>query len=340
MKAIWTALAMGLAVLSPFAGTPASAQTAQKWSFIITRPNLNSFDDQQTQAAFDRVRNRTQGALDIKTVFTGSLPIKETEWLRAVRNGDLEMAVITGDYHAGDFPLLGLIQTPFLFKDQVEKNIGIAASFPVMQREANKLGVQLLAARPYAEIGFWTTEPIPDITKLAGRKIRAQAKLFSDMVEAAGGVPVPVAFAEAYTALQSGLVKGIFTGFDSITAGKLHEVAPYAYGIRLANQFPYIGVNKQKWDALPAETRTIMMEELNRGMQVIQANVPNLMTDEIAKQKAGGLKAYNPDPPAGWFELMSEKVAKPTLAAELKRSGQGGEDLLVAIEAGSGRKVR
>lgn len=338
MKTIGTALFMSLALLSPLES--ASAADPQKWSMIMTRPNLNVLDDAQTQAAFDRIKLRTKGELDIKTAFIGSLPIKEAEWLRAVRNGDLEMAVIVGDYHAGDFPLLGLIQTPFLFRDQVEKNIASAAAFPVMQREANKLNIQLLVSRPYGETGFWTTEPIADITKLGGRKIRAQSKLISDMVEAAGGVPVPVAFGEAYTALQNGLVKGIITGFDSITGAKIQEVAPYAHGVMLSNQFPYIGVNKTKWDALPPATREIVMEELGRAMQIIQANVPNLTTDEISKQKAGGLKAFTPDPPAGWFELMSEKVAKPTLAAELKRSGAAGEDLLVAIEQAIGRKLR
>jgi TRAP-type C4-dicarboxylate transport system substrate-binding protein len=338
MKVIATALLAFLALGAYSNG--ASAADPQKWSIMITRGNLNSFDDAQQQAAFDRIKARTQGALDIKTIFLGSLPIKETEWLRAVRNGELDMAMVVGDYHAGDFPLLGLIQTPFLFKDQAEKNIAIVASFPIMQREANKLNIQLLAARPYGEIGFWSTEPIADITKLEGRKIRAQAKLFSDIIEAAGGVPTPVAFAEAYTALQSGLIRGLFTGYDSITGAKLHEVAPYAYGIGLSNQFPYIGVNKTKWDALPAETKVIVMEELGRAMQIIQANVPNLTNNEIAKQKAGGLKAFTPEPPKGWFELMSDKVAKPTLAAELARSGQAGEDFLVAIEAAIGRKLR
>ena len=338
MKAITTALLAFLALATQYGA--AQAADPQKWSIIITRANLNAFDDAQQQAAFDRIRARTQGALDIKTVFVGSLPIKETEWLRAVRNGDLDMAMIVGDYHAGDFPLLGLIQTPFLFKDQVEKNIGIIAAFPILQREANKLNIQLLAARPYGEIGFWSTEPLTDITKLEGRKIRAQAKLFSDMVEAAGGVPVPVAFAEAYTALQNGLVKGIFTGYDSISATKLQEVAPYAYRISLSNQFPFIGVNKTKWDALPAETKAIVMEEIGRAMQIIQANVPNLIDDEIGKQKAAGLKAFAANTPDSWFTLMTEKVAKPTLVAELKRTGEVGEEFLQVVEKAIGRKLR
>src|SRR5215208_2905399 len=228
----------------------ARAIDPQKWSVIITRPNLNAFDDAQQQAAFDRIKKRTNGILDISTAPIGTLPIKDTEWLRALSAGDLSMSTLVGDYHAADFPLLGLLQTPFLFRDEVEKRIAITAAFPVLQREANKLNIHLIAFRPFPEIGFWSTEPISDLTDLGGRKIRAQAKLYSDMIEAAKGVPVPIPFPEAYTSLQRGLVKGIFTGFASITGSKLHEVAPYAYGIGLNNQIYILAANKGKWDAL------------------------------------------------------------------------------------------
>jgi len=322
------------------APVPAPAPTPQKWSLMITRGNLNSFDDATQQRAFDRVKERTNGFLDVQTVFSGSLPIKGSEWLRACGAGDLEMTMVVGDYHAGDMPLLGLIQTPFLLRNQVEKNLAIAATWPIMQREANKLGVQLLACRPYAEVGFWTTEPISNIMDVGGRKLRAQAKVFSDMAEAINGVPVPVAWGEAYTALQRGLAKGIFTGFDSITGAKLYEVAPHAHRIFLSNQFPYIGVNKDLWDALPVETQLIVIDELSRAMVTVQANVPRLIESEIAKQRAGGLKTYEPVPPEGWFDLMAEKVAKPTLEEELAKSGAAGIELIAAIEQGIGRNVR
>lgn len=338
MKTLLSAIVASVALLTPL--HDASAQSPQKWSVIITRPNLNAFDDAQQQAAFDRIRVRTGGALDINTAPIGSLPIKDTEWLRALSAGDLSMSTLVGDYHAGDFPLLGLLQTPFLFRDEVEKRIAITAAFPILEREANKLNIHLLVARPFPEIGFWTTEPISNLTDLAKRPIRAQAKLYSDIVEAAGGVPVPVAFAEAYTALQRGLVKGIFTGYASITGSKIHEVAPYAYGIGLNNQIYLLAANKAKWDALPDKVKLIAMEELGLANQTIQASIPGAISSEIAVQTAGGLKGYKAEPGNAWFSLMSEKIVKPTLNSELARSGPAGEEVLTAIEAAIKRKLR
>ena len=316
------------------------AQSPQKWSIMIFRTNLNAFDDAQQQKAFDRINERTDGFLDVTTIFSGSLPIKNSEWFRAVSKGDLDGAVIVGDYHAGDFPLLGLIQTPFLLRDQVEKNLAIIATFSQMQREANKLNIQFLAERPFGESGFWSTEPIADITNMEGRKLRAQAKSYSDIIEATNGVPVPVAWAEAYTALQRGLVKGIFTGYDSVTGAKIHEVAPYAHRTYLSNGFAYIGVNKDNWDALPVKVQAIVHEELGRAMQVIQANVPKIISDEISKQRAGGLKKWDSEPPKTWFDTMSKHVAIPTLTEELKKTGPAGEELIKTIEEAIGRKVR
>lgn len=336
MKALLSALAVSFALVMPFQ----SAGAQEKWSVIITRPNLNAFDDAEQQKAYDRIRVRTGGALDINTAPIGSLPIKDTDWLRALSAGDLSMATLVGDYHAGDFPLLGLLQTPFLFRDEVEKRIAITAAFPILEREANKLNIHLLVARPFPEIGFWTTEPIADLTDLGNRPIRAQAKLYADIVQAAGGEPVPVAFAEAYTALQRGLVKGIFTGYASITGSKIHEVAPYAYGIGLNNQIYLLAANKEKWDALPDATKLIVMEELVLAMQIIQASIPSAIGAEIATQTAGGLKSFTPEPGDKWFALMSEKIVKPTLEAELARSGPAGEEVIVAIEAAIGRKLR
>jgi len=76
MKTFATALLTVLALLLPMRD---AAAADQKWSMITIRPNLNSFDDAQTQAAFDRIKRRTQGALDIKVAFIGSLPIKEAK---------------------------------------------------------------------------------------------------------------------------------------------------------------------------------------------------------------------------------------------------------------------
>ena len=326
-------------VLAAAHGAPALAQE-HDLSFQIVRSNLNAFDDQQIAAAFDRATERTDGAFKVTTIFAGTLPIQSADWLRAVGSGDLDMAMIVGDYHAGDFPLLGLLQTPFLFRDQVEKNVATSAAFSILQREANKLNVQLLTPVPFGELGFWTTEPFEDISSLTGVKLRAQSKLLSDMVTAIGGEPVPVEWAEAYTSLQRGLVKGIFTGWESFTGAKLHEVAPYAHRTYLNNTAAFVGINKDIWNSIPAGRQAIVLEELAHAALSIQSNVPKIISDQVAIQMAGGLKGYNDAPGDAWFALMEEKLAKPTLAAELEKSGDAGVEVVDAIEAAIGRSVR
>ena len=311
----------------------------QKWSFMILRSNLSSFDDIQLNNAFERIKKRTNGALDIQIVFSGSLPIKSDEWLRAVGNGDLEGCVVVGHYHSGDMPILGILDTPFVFRSQLEKAQAAAAGWPILQSEANKRGVELIAYIPSVEAGFWTTEPIANILDLGGRKIRAQAKLYVNMIKVMNGVPVPVEWGETYPALQRGLVKGIFTGYDSFTSAKLMEVAPYAHRINLHAAFYFAGVNKALWDKLSPDMRLIVLDEIARAMVVVQANMPNVIENEIRKQKEGGLKSYEPEPPAQWGEVMAEKVTKPLLAEEMAKCGDVGQQLVTVIEKALGRKL-
>ncbi len=86
------------------AASTAATLASERWSVLITRPNLNAYDDQIQQQAFDRIKARTGGELDISTAPVGSLPIKETDWVRALQAGDLSMSVIVGDWHASDSP--------------------------------------------------------------------------------------------------------------------------------------------------------------------------------------------------------------------------------------------
>jgi len=303
------------------------------------RGNISAFSDVVTENAYVRIKERTNGFLDIKTVPNGALPIKQNDQLRAVSDGQLEMCLGQGDYHSGDFPLWGITNISYLAQNQLEKAQIAEACRPIFESELNKMDVHILAYQPYVGVGFWTTEPFDNIMDMGGEKVRAQAKIYVTMLEAMNGVGVPVEWAECYTSLQRGLVKGVFTGFDSVTSAKLYEVAPYCTDIKQSALLPFIVVNKGKWDALPDDVKIIVLEELRDAMVVIQAQVPESIKGEIAKQMAGGLKEFNSDPPEGWFELMAEKVTKPVLIEEVAKCGALGQDVVNAIEKALGRKI-
>jgi len=311
----------------------------QEWRFIITRTNLKAFDDAETQRAWDRVKARTNGLLSITSLPNGALPIDERDQLRAVSTGELEMFLGNGAYHVGDFPLYGPLYTPFLTFNQKEKALVMQAARPIFERELNKMNLHYLAYVPYAEVGLWSKYPV-DIMNMKGVKMRSVGRDFEMIVKAMGGTPVEVAWPEVYTALQTGLVDTCMTGYDSFSSIKGYELAPHAYNIGFSNPFWMIIANKEKWDALPGDMKLIVMEELSDSMTLIQSTMAANVAKEIEYQIAGGLKSYEPIPPEGWSELMTEEVTKPRLAETLPKAGAAGLELVEAIEQALGRSVR
>lgn len=335
-------LALSLALGCAPAPAPAPAAPAmepQKWAYLTLRSNLEVFGDAVTQEALDRIEERTNGLLDIESSVVGALPIKPADQLRAVSDGEVEMCYAHGDWHAADFPLFGLTSVPYITFNELEKLQVYQAIKPILERELNKMNVHILCHHAKAETGFWTTEPIDNIMDLGGRKMRAQAKIYAMMCEAMNAIPVPVDWSEVYTSLQRGLVKGVFTGYDSVSSAKLQEVAPYCHNIGLSSLLPFIMVNKEKWDALPCDVQKIVMEELHFAMMAIQAHAPQSIAEEVKHQLATGLKSYDAEPPEGWFEFMAEKVTKPLVAEEVEKCGPVGEEVLKVMEQTLGRKL-
>lgn len=304
------------------------------------RSNLNSFPDAHLQGAFDRIKLRTDGLLDIQTIPNGSLPIKGTEQFGAVSDGELEMGLLHSQYHTADFPAFGVIDVPFLPQNQREKGIVVEAVWPIFTRELAKQNIVPIGYLPFGESGFWTTEDFASIMDVGGAKMRAQAQVYTYILEAINGVPVPVEWGETYTALQRGLIKGVMTGYDSVTGAKIMEVAPYLHKINGVTSTSFICVNKDKWDLLPFEVKFIVMDEISRAMITVQADVPLIIDAEVAKQMAGGLKKYYPNPPDGWLDLMSEKVMAPMLEANLEKAGAFGLEVLAVMEEALGRTLR
>ena len=78
-----------------------------------------------------------------------------------------------------------------------------------------------------------------DLTSVEGQKIRISSDYqFFEELDDAGGVPVQVAFAEVYVALQTGVIDGVLIEDDQLSiyeAASIEEVAPYVY--ELSAQF-------------------------------------------------------------------------------------------------------
>ena len=318
------------------APAPEPAMEPQKWNYLTYHVNVDLPETQQIQQAFDRIKERTNGALSITALPVTALPIKSTDQLRAVGAGEVEMCLAMGAYHRGDFPPYQLIGTiPYLYSSEAERAKVYYATLPILQREMAKMNIHALDFfYTTVGLGMFTVDPVDDILDLGKRKMRAYDKGNGMVVEALNATPVTIAWAETFTSLEKGIVEGLLTGKQSILNAKIHEVCPYGYEVNYPMHGFNIVVNKDRWDALPTEVQEIMEEELSRAQVINLARIASQSQDVINKLLATGLKSWDPGPPPdGFFDIMQEKVTKPLLLEAKETLGPLADEIIKASEA-------
>lgn len=334
------ALPLVVACAGPGAGpAPEQAMEPQQWDLTIDSSAIDHFSDIQLQKAFAIVKERTNGLLDVRIIPHGQLPYKGEEWLRLVSSGKLAMTLASGGYHAGDYPIWGVIDVPYTFTNMVEKRMVWDAVRPIFRREMEKENIHILNYDPRFTQSFNTSKPV-DVMDLKGMKIRSYSKAIAMIIEAMGGTAVPIAWPEVYTALERGVADGLLTGADGIYLTKMFEVAPYSYDVGLIHGIWVVTVNKELWDALPKSVQNIVYEELEafQGLSLVwaDAEMKNIYDLMLADGGKGHEKITDP----AFFDMMLEKVTKPLMAEELAKTGAVGEEIVSAMEQALGKTLR
>lgn len=124
-----------------------------------------------------------------------------------------------------------------------------------------KTGVEFVA---YGEVGFrhlLANRPITNLTELKGLKLRVpELKIWVDFWKALGANPTPLAYAEQYNALSTGIIDGLEADFFSIDGFKWYEKAKnltltYHWFLPKA-----IRVNAKWLDSLPEDLQKLVRE--------------------------------------------------------------------------------
>ena len=204
------------------------------------------------------VESGTNGAVQVQ-LFPNSQLGKDAEVLQQVKGGMIQGGLFSMAGIASMYPLIGVIDVPFVFPD-------IAASHEVLDGPfGQKLGKDLEAKTGLKCLGFSDSggffqitnskRPIKTLADMKGLKIRVMPiETHKTIIESMGGQPASIAWTELYTALQTGVADGQINPTSIVAYSNFDEVQKY---ITLVDMLfaPHIFVMNQKfWDSLtPAE---------------------------------------------------------------------------------------
>lgn len=139
----------------------------------------------------------------------------------------------------------------------------VAAFRPYLEKTLRERhGVELLAVYVYPAQVLFCQKPMTKLTDIAGRRVRISSSTQADFIRALGGTPVITEFSELMSNMKSGNTDCAVTGTMSGNTLGLHTVTRYIYTMPLNWGLTVFAANRDIWNALPAELRTLLRNEL------------------------------------------------------------------------------
>ena len=218
------------------------------------------FENIEAGRLAEDVARRSNGRIKLE-VFPASQLGSEREQTEQVNLGALEMHS-SGGAVQNYAPALGLLSLPFLFRNAEHYDHVMAGPIPGEMRDAllKASNIRLLAFYPNGNRMFFDNKrPFTKLADFKGVRIRVDDQPISAQIwRLLGANPVPIAFAETYSALQAGIVDAAENPPASILQMRFYEVGKYVTATRHSLTPHFLMVNETWWRGLPDETRTVL----------------------------------------------------------------------------------
>ena len=172
----------------------------------------------------------SDGSIDVKVRCCAQL-LTEDEAFKALQLGTVDMYIITGNNVSPHFPLMDAFVLPYVFQSKdhayrvLEGDVG--RDFADKLRQATK--VYLLTYGFVGDRDFYNARnPVMTMADMKGLKVRVpKNQVMIDTFKEFGAAPIPLAWADTPTALQTGTVDGADNGTSFIKSQKFYEIMPY-----------------------------------------------------------------------------------------------------------------
>jgi TRAP-type C4-dicarboxylate transport system substrate-binding protein len=220
--------------------------------------------------------------------------------LEAIARNNLEMSITSAQELATIFPEWSIFTAGYLLRDAAhqkkvfESNIMDGLKKTVEDRlNVKLLSVMYLGRR---QINLRIEKEIRTPADLAGVKLRmpgTEAWLF--LGQALGANPLPVAFTEIYTALQTGAIDGQDNPLPTVRDSKFFEVTKQIVLTSHLVDQNYIAFSKRVWDRFTPEQQRTVQKAADDAAESGRQNQLKLEAELEAFFKERGLRVYTPD---------------------------------------------
>ena len=279
--------------------------------------------DARSKALEDVFAPAVKGFATFQPHYNSTLFKQGTE-LEAIARGNLEMSITSAQELATIMPAWSIFTAGYLLRDaEHQKKVFASPIMDGLKKQAeDKLGVKLLSVMYLGrrQLNLRGDKEIRTPADLAGLKLRmpaTEAWLF--LGTALGGNPVPVAFTEIYTALQTGAIDAQDNPLPTNRDSKFYEVTKQIVLTSHLVDQNYIAFSKRVWDRLTPDQQRIVQKAADDAAESGRQVQLKLEAELESFFKERGMKVYTPD-----IDAFRTRVQKAYLESKFAKDWPAG----------------
>jgi len=288
MRASRIDLALAVAVLVIMALEPAQAETTLR---LLSGWTPNNPNVPLIEAVFIKnVEEASKG--DIKIKRSGPEVAPAFEQLQPVSAGVFDFLFTTPGYHQAQTGVANILDAvnPDLEKRRQSGLIQGADDF-----YNKRYRLKIISLHPAPGNHFVLRDPLGPDGTLKGLKVRSNAT-FDGIVRQLGGTPVNMSPADAYSAMQKGVLDGITFPVFASSDYKLYEVAKYMTRPVFGLSNVLLMMNTNKLASLPPDLQRILIEEGRKLDEIGTQALAKVATKDEETMQANGVKIVQINP--------------------------------------------
>jgi tripartite ATP-independent transporter DctP family solute receptor len=291
-------------------GLASQAGQAQAQVIRLRLAELHPDDHPTTKADYEFARlvsERSGGRIKI-AVFSGSALGQEISVLEQLQFGAIDIARVSLTAVASYVPSLAALEMPYLYKDEAQMwrvlRSGVGRELLASVKGAGFVGLCFFEAG--ARSFYNSKRPVRRPSDLVGLKVRVQeSKLMADTVAAFGATPIPLAFGEAYSALETGLVDGAENNLPTYLTSLHYKVAGF-YTLTRHSRIPEMLVGSQESLATLSPADLAIVEKAAEDVVEFQREAWRAYErDSAATVARSGISFVEPADPGAWKALAA-----------------------------------
>lgn len=290
-SAVLACLAAIAALASAF---EASAQTKPKLRFS------SAFTEQDLRAeGYKALAAALKDDFDFE-FYWGNTLFKQGTELVALQRGNLEFCNLAPADISKQVPAWSLMTSAYLFRDSdhLKKTFQSDVGKEFIKLARDQLGIQIIAPVYFGSrhVNLRPDKIIKTPADLTGIKLRMPPGEFWQFLgESLGANPTPVAYAELYTALQTGAVDGQDNPLVSSRLMKFYEVTSQFVLTGHVIGYDVMTVSAKTWDAMSPAQQAKFRAAAEKAIDEVTAKFNAQEQEVIEFFKKEGKKVYEPD---------------------------------------------